>query len=99
MHGHDRLVGCCLVLGDDCVSVVLLGREDDLFGGSLDGCLFGGRSCLGGLSGYFFRLAQEFCFPCGEGLYLFACSALSLLLGLTVYRLFRVTVLTSGYIR
>jgi capsular polysaccharide transport system permease protein len=35
----------------------------------------------------------------GSWLYLFACSAFSLLLGLTVYRLFRVTVLTSGYIR
>ena len=35
----------------------------------------------------------------GSWPYLFACSAFSLLLGLTVYRLFRVTVLTSGYIR
>ncbi len=35
----------------------------------------------------------------GSWLYLFGCSALSLLLGLTTYRLFRITVVTSGYIR
>lgn len=35
----------------------------------------------------------------GNWAYLFECSAISLLVGLTVYRLFRVTVLTSGYIR
>jgi capsular polysaccharide transport system permease protein len=35
----------------------------------------------------------------GSWRYLFGCSAVSFLIGLTVYRLFRVTVLTSGYIR